>query len=47
MNDNQNQFDKLIEQFYIKFGRLQIGGFHGAKRLIINTPPETLIKSQE
>lgn len=38
LNDNENLFEKLIGQFFIKFGKLQIGGYHGAKRPYIETP---------
>jgi len=28
MNDNANMFENFIRQFYIKFGKLQIQGYH-------------------
>jgi hypothetical protein len=29
MSDNENLFETLVEQFYVKFNRLQITGYHG------------------
>lgn len=29
MNENDNVFENLVNQFYIKFNKLQINGFHG------------------
>jgi len=40
MNDNDHIFEKLIGQFYIKFGNLRIGGYHGARRPFVYQPPE-------
>jgi len=28
MSDNANMFENFIRQFYIKFGKLQIQGYH-------------------
>lgn len=29
MHDNGNVFENLVQQFYVKFGKLQIIGYHG------------------
>lgn len=29
MSDNQNLFENFVKNFYVKFGKLQIQGYHG------------------
>jgi len=36
MNDNENLFENLVRQFSIKFGRLQIAGYHGKPQNTLN-----------
>lgn len=33
MNESENLFEKFITRFYVKFGKLQIRGFHGKSAL--------------
>jgi hypothetical protein len=38
MNENNNLFENLVQQFSIKFGRLQITGYHGRPRINSREP---------
>jgi len=29
MSDSENMFEELVKKFHIKYGRLQIQGYHG------------------
>lgn len=29
MTDSENMFEELVKKFHIKYGKLQITGFHG------------------
>lgn len=42
MNDNGNLFENFIKQFYIKFGKLQIQGYHSK-----NTSIPTMTVNQD
>lgn len=42
MSDNENSFKKFVNQFYIKFGTLQIGGYNGPRRPYVEPSTEQL-----
>ena len=39
MHDNESMFDRFIAQFQVKFGRLQIGGYHMSRLPFKVAPP--------
>ena len=39
MHESANLFENFIQRFYLKYGKLQIDGFHGVQRVTQSVSP--------